>query len=172
MKAEKVKPKELKMRDKVRLGDFPYADATVVQITDNEVKLFRPYVKVEDFDYTGGVLHSVGFEYVKFWKEDEREVDLIEHGKPERVVRAKTEEELGRRVSTRCLDLPDHIIWDGEEWFVVDAHQNSKGEYTSFTVENAETGQKKQLYTDQTPYVVSLRQRGKRQPKEGEKAAL
>lgn len=37
---------------------------TVVDKTKEQIKLFRPFVSLANFTYTGGVLHYLGFEYV------------------------------------------------------------------------------------------------------------
>ena len=60
---ERVKTEDLRLRDVVVVdGLMPFPHATVVNITDDEVTFFRPYVHTGDFSYTGGVLHYVGYE--------------------------------------------------------------------------------------------------------------
>ncbi len=39
-----------------------YSQATVTQIEDGQVSLFRPYVHTADFKYTGGVIPYIGIE--------------------------------------------------------------------------------------------------------------
>ena len=61
-----LKAHELKLADIVELFDDGYGTATVVQITESEIHFFRPYVHTADFSYTGGVIHTIGFEYCKY----------------------------------------------------------------------------------------------------------
>jgi len=48
----------LKLQD----GISPYSFATVKQVKDGWVTLFRPYTHTDDFSYTGGVICYVGVE--------------------------------------------------------------------------------------------------------------
>lgn len=62
-----IKAKDLQLADKVQLKFKPHFDsayhcATVKQIKDGYATLFRPYVKTDDFSYTGGVICYVGIE--------------------------------------------------------------------------------------------------------------
>jgi hypothetical protein len=62
-----ITAKELQLADVVRVvynDDPPHAfsTATVKQIKGGTVTLFRPYVKTEDFSYTGGVICYTGIE--------------------------------------------------------------------------------------------------------------
>jgi len=68
MRTIKLKADELVLGDAVNLLEGPYGWGTVVQITDEEVHIFRPYVHIGDFSYTGGVLHYTGHELVKRYK--------------------------------------------------------------------------------------------------------
>lgn len=70
-----LKIDELVLGDKVDLlsGD-PYGWGTVVQITDETVKVVRPYVHIGDFTYTGGVLHYLGTEEITLIRGGERVV--------------------------------------------------------------------------------------------------
>lgn len=83
-KTVKVLAKDLVLGDRVNLlpGE-PYGWATVVNVTAEEVHLFRVYVHVSDVEYTGGLLHYTGHELVKVWREDSREftVDAYYHRK-------------------------------------------------------------------------------------------
>jgi len=56
---------ELRLADVVDLFDGPYRTATVKQIRDGEVTFFRPYVASSDFEYTGGVICTIGIEEFK-----------------------------------------------------------------------------------------------------------
>ena len=59
---------ELCLGDVVRLpGGFPFADAVVKQVVrkldaNPVVTLERPYMVTQDFEYTGGVICSLGHE--------------------------------------------------------------------------------------------------------------
>lgn len=72
----------LSLGDIVQLFDDGYGTATVVQITDDEVHLFRPYVHTADFSYTGGVIPYIGTETVKLWRKDSRDIKLLRKGDP------------------------------------------------------------------------------------------
>jgi hypothetical protein len=80
-----LKADQLVLGDRVRLFDDPYGWGTVVNLrtgdTDDLVEIFRPYVHVGDFEYTGGVLHYIGSEMVKVWRRGHRvfEVDAYTH---------------------------------------------------------------------------------------------
>jgi hypothetical protein len=78
MEPKIVKGEELQLRDVVRspLSKGPYIDATVIKIDpDNKmVHLLRPRVVCGDFSYTGGVLHSLGFEQYQIWFNTEMEL--------------------------------------------------------------------------------------------------
>lgn len=43
-------------------GSRAYETATVVQIKDGRIYLFRPYATTADFSYTGGVIPYIGIE--------------------------------------------------------------------------------------------------------------
>ncbi len=79
----KLQASELVLGDQVDLLGGPYGWATVVNITDDEVHMIRPYIHIGDFEYTGGVLHYTGHETVKVYRESDRtfEVDSYTHGK-------------------------------------------------------------------------------------------
>jgi hypothetical protein len=76
-----IKTDELVLGDAVRLLSSPYGWGTVVNVTDEEVHIFRPYVHIDDVEYTGGVLHYIGTSTVKVWRQDSREfeVDAFTH---------------------------------------------------------------------------------------------
>ena len=64
--SKKISGTKLQLRDVVDLSEgqgLRYMQATVVKITNKtEVTLLRPYVVTGDFEYTGGVTRSLGFE--------------------------------------------------------------------------------------------------------------
>jgi hypothetical protein len=62
--AIKLKASELKLGDIVHLFNGGYGTATVKQIKDGRVTLFRPYVSTGAFTYTGGVICLIGIEEV------------------------------------------------------------------------------------------------------------
>jgi len=55
-----VEGTEIVLGDVVKILASPYGWATVVKIEGNDATLFRPYVHIGDFEYTGGVLHYIG----------------------------------------------------------------------------------------------------------------
>lgn len=75
----KMTPSELVLGDKVQVVEGPFGWGTVVEITDEIVKVFRPYVHISDFTYTGGVLHYVGHEYVTYFRDSRRAVEVDAH---------------------------------------------------------------------------------------------
>jgi len=57
---------DLRLADTVLLqADAAYACATVKNVTDTEVTLFRPYTQTADFSYAGGVICYIGIEEFK-----------------------------------------------------------------------------------------------------------
>ena len=78
-----LKTEDLVLGDRVRLMEDPYGWGTVVQVTEEEVHIFRVFVHVSDFVYTGGLMHYTGHELVKVWRKDSREftVDAYYHRK-------------------------------------------------------------------------------------------
>ena len=69
--------KDLMLADDVLLGSGPYMTATVHQITEDSVILWRPYMQAADFKYTGGVILTIGLEIVTLPKNDSRSVELV-----------------------------------------------------------------------------------------------
>ncbi len=57
-----VEGTEVVLGDEVQVVDGPYGWATVVKIDGDNLHVFRPYVHIGDFSYTGGVLHYIGSE--------------------------------------------------------------------------------------------------------------
>lgn len=78
MSTIKLQARDLVLGDKVRLFEDPYGWATVVNVTDEEVHLFRVYVHVSDVVYTGGLLHYTGHELVKLFRDSSRELEADE----------------------------------------------------------------------------------------------
>lgn len=78
-----MKADDLVLGDEVRLLEGPYGWGTVVQIKDDEVHIFRPYVHIGDFSYTGGVLYYIGSELIKVWRGASRvfTVDAYTHNR-------------------------------------------------------------------------------------------
>ncbi len=81
-----IKAKDARYGDIVRLnlaGEAAqaYSHCTVIQISKNEVTLFRPYVHASDFVTTAGIIPYVGFEQFTVWSDTE----LV-------VIRANTDE--------------------------------------------------------------------------------
>ena len=76
----KLKVAELKLRDVValRVDGAPFNSSVVTQITEDVVKLFRPYATTSDFSYTGGVIPYVGIEQWEIWKDSQTEFELLE----------------------------------------------------------------------------------------------
>jgi hypothetical protein len=71
---------DLKLGDVVQLDIESYRDATVKQIKDGEITLFRPYVQTADFSYTGGVMCYVGIEEFKIPLDANRAIRLVRKG--------------------------------------------------------------------------------------------
>lgn len=78
MQPTKIKICDLKLGDVVQLSEGAYMCATVQQVTADEVILFRPYVHCADFSYSGGVITYIGTETVKYYKDTERWVTVLE----------------------------------------------------------------------------------------------
>lgn len=58
-----IRTKEIQLGDVVSLfPDDPFSTAIVRQIKDGFIHLFRPYVTIADFSYTGGVIPYIGIE--------------------------------------------------------------------------------------------------------------
>jgi len=71
---------ELILGDHIKILDSPYGWATVVKIEGRDATLFRPYVHLSDFTYTGGVPHYVGTETFTIALEGRSyEVDSYQH---------------------------------------------------------------------------------------------
>ena len=82
---ETVKASDLALGDKVSLTSpngalSPYMTATVFQIKDEVVSLWRPYVVTSDFKTTAGVIPTIGIETVKLWTGDTRPLVRLELG--------------------------------------------------------------------------------------------
>ena len=74
---------ELVLGDAVKLFDSPFGWATVVKVETFGVHLFRPYVHVSNFSYTGGVPHFIGTETLTVPREETKTytVDAYTHEK-------------------------------------------------------------------------------------------
>lgn len=57
-----VEGTELVLGDEIRAFEGAYGWVTVVKVDEDTVTVFRPYVHVGNFSYTGGVLHYLGSE--------------------------------------------------------------------------------------------------------------
>ena len=55
----------------------PYGWATVVQVTEEEVTVVRPYVHTSDFSYTGGLMSYLGQETCKLYRKSDRIFDVV-----------------------------------------------------------------------------------------------
>lgn len=76
-----IKTNQLQLADVVVQrpnGGTPFSTAVVVNITDHEVHLFRPYVLTADFSYTGGVIPYIGIETYNVEKSSNVEWELLE----------------------------------------------------------------------------------------------
>jgi len=75
-----MKAKDLQLGDVVEWesSEMPFSTMRVVQIEGGFVTLFRPFVKIDDFSWSGGVLHYLGFEYVKVRRDDAGNFKLFE----------------------------------------------------------------------------------------------
>ena len=65
VKMEKITARELKLADTIRLGDYPFSDATVKRIGEEAVTLYRPHAHTADFCCTDGVICYTGVEEVR-----------------------------------------------------------------------------------------------------------
>jgi hypothetical protein len=61
-----VKVADLQLGDVLELFEGPYGTATVKQIRDGQVTLFRPYAATADFSTTSGVICYTGIEECKY----------------------------------------------------------------------------------------------------------
>ena len=69
---------QVQLADTIRLIEgVAFGDATVKQITDEEVILDRPYTHSGDFSYTGGVILYTGIEECRLWKGGEKKYTLL-----------------------------------------------------------------------------------------------
>ena len=62
MTPKKVSASELQLGDVVRVTEGEYSTATVYRLVDGAAQVWRPYVAVSDFSYTGGVIPTIGIE--------------------------------------------------------------------------------------------------------------
>lgn len=80
VKSEKVEGKDLHLGDVIDAGGMVWGTATVKNITDKEIMLFRPYVHTADFSCSAGVICYIGFE--EFTVSKDSVFDVLEYGKP------------------------------------------------------------------------------------------
>ena len=82
---EKVKASDLGLGDVVRFSKDGYGDATVIKIEEKDgdkwITVFRPYVHISDFSYTGGVIPYIGTE--RFSVYGTAEVELLKRCRTE-----------------------------------------------------------------------------------------
>ena len=79
MAFKQITVSEMQLADTIRLFDCePYGDATVRQITEEEVLLDRPYTHSADFSYTGGVILYTGIERCTLWKGSKKLYTLLD----------------------------------------------------------------------------------------------
>lgn len=69
---------QLRLGDVVKTSklDEAFTSATVINVTEDEVTLFRPYVHTGDYSHTGGVTPYIGFEQYKLSRNHGRPVLL------------------------------------------------------------------------------------------------
>lgn len=69
---------QLRLGDVVKTSklDEAFTTATVINVTEDEVTLFRPYVHTGDYSHTGGVTPYIGFEQYKLSRNHGRPVFL------------------------------------------------------------------------------------------------
>lgn len=71
----------LSLGDIVKVHEGPYGSATVRQVfPDGSAQVWRPYVMVADFSYTGGVIPSIGLEDFRLLAHST--VELLRKGDP------------------------------------------------------------------------------------------
>ena len=77
--SEMIARNELCLGDVVECFEGPYGTGTVVKITNEYVRVFRVYVHVSDFSYTGGVMHYTGSETIDYPLDRSGTIPLREH---------------------------------------------------------------------------------------------
>jgi hypothetical protein len=71
----------LALGDIVKVAAGPYGTATVRQVyPDGSAQVWRPYIMVADFSYTGGVIPSIGLEDFRLFPGST--VELLRKGDP------------------------------------------------------------------------------------------
>ena len=77
----KVRMRDLKVGDVIQLFEGAYGTATVKQIKDGEVILFRPYTSTADFTYGNNeVICYIGIEFCTYLVSEEYEYELFARG--------------------------------------------------------------------------------------------
>lgn len=78
----KIKCKDLKVRDVVRVADTgePFLDAVVIRVTEQMVTFFRPYIHFSDTDEREDIANPyIGREEFLVYRSD-TEIELIRRG--------------------------------------------------------------------------------------------
>lgn len=77
-------PKDMELGDIVQIYEGTYGCATVEEVSEKEVILFRPYVQTSDFAYGGQnssrVIPYIGSEKVNLRKDSSRTYFLLRKG--------------------------------------------------------------------------------------------
>jgi hypothetical protein len=71
------------------LRGVEYTQSTVVNITDEVITLFRPYVHTSDYTYTGGLMRYLGFEEYTIWPTTQ--VTIIAESRVTEVINRETD---------------------------------------------------------------------------------
>ena len=72
-----VEHRELQLGDRVRLFEGAFNDATVINVTETVVTVFRPYVHTSNFSTTGGLIPYLGFEEFDLYRDSDKTVTLL-----------------------------------------------------------------------------------------------
>lgn len=94
MKPELTSIKDLRLGDRVQVGAGAYMTATVYEVTDQDITLYRPYVAISDFSYghrltgnrtefapeEGRVIHYIGTEEIRVLRDSSMQYLLLERG--------------------------------------------------------------------------------------------
>jgi hypothetical protein len=55
----------------------PFGWGTVIEVTEEEAVVVRPYVHTSDFATTSGLISYIGQEMVRLYRQDERVFDVV-----------------------------------------------------------------------------------------------
>ena len=88
-----------------------YHTATVIKITDTEVRVFRPYVHTSDFTYTGGIIPYTGIEEFGLWPDST--VLVVQESRVEEIINTETDPERLERsgIAQRRRERSDNPQW-------------------------------------------------------------